>query len=360
MWKDFFYYTRGEQRGIVVLLVLIGVVLVGKLTLPYWIPKHDLPDWQKQYVAEVYSLNDSLQFEAETRKSDSLFFFNPNKINSEELSLLGFSPSQSKAYLSYRSKLGSFKNVNFIYKVYGLDSTKVNKLRPYMIWEISKPGKKARKFTMEKHIEIVWVNFNKVGEQFLNEQIASEIIKDSIRTLLLKNKINKSLPLSKVQQYSDKKLLSWLLRNKSHSLVKESKQQVEGGIRIELNAADTIQLKCLKGIGSKLACRIVKYRNLLGGFYRIEQLKEVYGISADLFVRVKAHVFVDVKLIDVIKFDNKKVSEISKHPYFEFDQAVSLFNLYRKRKRLYKRDIVKLKSINEEDWDRIQYYLEFE
>lgn len=48
---------------------------------------------------------------------------------------------------------------------------------------------------------------------------------------------------------------------------------------IELNAADTTELKKLDGIGSAYAKRIVKYRDLIGGFVRKEQLLEVYGLT---------------------------------------------------------------------------------
>ena len=45
---------------------------------------------------------------------------------------------------------------------------------------------------------------------------------------------------------------------------------------VNLNTADTTELKSLKGIGSKLAGRIVKFRNSAGGFYSIDQLTDVY------------------------------------------------------------------------------------
>ena len=49
--------------------------------------------------------------------------------------------------------------------------------------------------------------------------------------------------------------------------------------KISINTVDTAEWKKVPGIGSAYAARIVKYRNLLGGFYEVEQLREVYGIS---------------------------------------------------------------------------------
>ena len=50
------------------------------------------------------------------------------------------------------------------------------------------------------------------------------------------------------------------------------------GTLVELNTADTTILKKVPGIGSTFARRIIKYRELLGGFYDVSQLAEVYDI----------------------------------------------------------------------------------
>ncbi|HBK40302.1 MAG TPA: hypothetical protein DDZ57_01845, partial [Porphyromonadaceae bacterium] len=39
--------------------------------------------------------------------------------------------------------------------------------------------------------------------------------------------------------------------------------------------------------------RIVKYRNLLGGFVSVEQLREVYGIDNELFSRISPYIQAD-------------------------------------------------------------------
>ncbi len=64
-------------------------------------------------------------------------------------------------------------------------------------------------------------------------------------------------------------------------------------LRIELNSADTTELKKLRGIGSKLSQRIVKYRTKLGGFSSKEQLKAVYGLSEETYEAILPHVWVD-------------------------------------------------------------------
>ena len=64
-------------------------------------------------------------------------------------------------------------------------------------------------------------------------------------------------------------------------------------LMIELNSADTTELKQLRGIGSKLSQRIVKYRKKIGGFTRKEQLKDIYGLSEETYHHILPHVWVD-------------------------------------------------------------------
>ena len=45
---------------------------------------------------------------------------------------------------------------------------------------------------------------------------------------------------------------------------------------LDLNRADTAELKKIPGIGSGIARLIVNYRQRLGGFYQIEQLQEIH------------------------------------------------------------------------------------
>ena len=62
-------------------------------------------------------------------------------------------------------------------------------------------------------------------------------------------------------------------------------------ISIDINSGDSATLVSLPGIGPVLSARIIKYRRLLGGFARIEQLKEVYGLAPETFEMIKGRVF---------------------------------------------------------------------
>jgi len=73
---------------------------------------------------------------------------------------------------------------------------------------------------------------------------------------------------------------------------------------IDINNADTTLFKSLPGIGSVYASRIVKYRNLLGGFVEIDQIKEVYGIKSELFEQIKSYLTVHANHVKKIPADS--------------------------------------------------------
>jgi competence protein ComEA len=62
---------------------------------------------------------------------------------------------------------------------------------------------------------------------------------------------------------------------------------------VDINAADTTALIALPGIGSKLAARIVAFRNKLGGFHSVAQIKEVYGLRDSVFTRLMPYLKCD-------------------------------------------------------------------
>ena len=57
---------------------------------------------------------------------------------------------------------------------------------------------------------------------------------------------------------------------------------------IDINKADSIAFVALPGIGNKLASRIILFREKLGGFYSIDQVKEVYGLADSVFQRIRS------------------------------------------------------------------------
>jgi DNA uptake protein ComE-like DNA-binding protein len=92
-------------------------------------------------------------------------------------------------------------------------------------------------------------------------------------------------------------------------------------IYIDLNTADTAQLMQLRGIGPTFARRIVKYRDMLGGYYTKEQLLEVYGFDSMRYEMVKDEVYVNDSAIIKINLNKATVKELAQHVYIDWKLA---------------------------------------
>jgi DNA uptake protein ComE-like DNA-binding protein len=132
-------------------------------------------------------------------------------------------------------------------------------------------------------------------------------------------------------------------------------------ISLDLNTADTSDLKRLPMIGSGRAKSIVKYRLMLGGYISVYQLKEVYGLNDTIFDAIKNMVFVSDRFTPTklaINFLDPK--ELSKHPYFR-SFATILYN-YRKEHGAFSKpaDLHKMAGIDEQTIKKILPYINFD
>ncbi len=98
---------------------------------------------------------------------------------------------------------------------------------------------------------------------------------------------------------------------------------------IELNRSDSLALERLPGIGPVLAARIIKYRNILGGFYSSEQLSEVYGITDSLFAVLTKFIETDTFLISKMNLNSLTLEEFEQHPYLNRYQAKAIISYRR-------------------------------
>lgn len=133
------------------------------------------------------------------------------------------------------------------------------------------------------------------------------------------------------------------------------------GTVVEINSADTTVLKGVPGIGSTFANRIVKYRNLLGGFCHIEQLKEVYGIDEAKYELLKDWFSVDTAKISKIQINILSAKELAAHPYISFSQAEVMLKLRKRKGEIKSWDELRfLEEFQEDDYIRLCSYISFD
>lgn len=138
-------------------------------------------------------------------------------------------------------------------------------------------------------------------------------------------------------------------------------EKLPAGSLVDLNTADTVLLKKVPGIGSAFARRIVKYRTLLGGFYTIEQLGEVYGIDEERYAQLKPWFTVDAGGIHPVSINTVAAAPAFRHPYLSYRQLRAIRQLIRQKGRLSGwANLQLLEEFTEYDRQRLAPYLSFE
>lgn len=95
-------------------------------------------------------------------------------------------------------------------------------------------------------------------------------------------------------------------------------------IVISLNSCSADSLELIYGIGPAYAERIIKYRELLGGFIHTSQLHEVYGLDSVLIASIKDQLIIDTSLISKININEAEFADLIKHPYLNKYQTQSI------------------------------------
>ncbi len=148
-------------------------------------------------------------------------------------------------------------------------------------------------------------------------------------------------------------------KKKSHNATRNNKLTV--GSIVDLNLADTTLLKQVPGIGSVYAGRIVKYRNLLGGFASVSQLQEVYGIDESRYQDLKPWFSASTTSLEKIRINELSIKELSKHPYINYQQAKQIEQLRKQIGLLSHPDQLNQNHIfSDNEVNRILPYLSFD
>ena len=306
MWKDFFYFTKTERQGIIVLVVLvIGAYAIPRLLQAFSQPEKTNPAEQvkaeKEYsdfISSVKKLKPGKKYPDYTNNRSSavhpkkeirLATFDPNMADSTTFLSLGLPSWMASNILRYRNRQGRFRRPEDFRKIYGLTEEQYRTLLPYI-------------------------------------RIAEEPISPDTSRLLV------------VQATAQHDTL----------------MKYHPGIIIDLNQADTTELKKIPGIGSRIAQSIVNRRRLLGGFYQIEQLEEI-RLKVE---KPRSWFSVDATQIHRININKASVERMMHHPYINFYQAKVIAEYRKKKGKL--RDLKQLALYEEftsADFERIMPYI---
>jgi DNA uptake protein ComE-like DNA-binding protein len=139
-----------------------------------------------------------------------------------------------------------------------------------------------------------------------------------------------------------------------------SSVQKKQAIMVDINRCDTSDLIRLPGIGQVLSLRIIKYRQLLGGYAIKEQLREVYGLKPETYETIKENITVDTSCIEKIEINSADFKKLIRMPYFEKSQVNSILKFREVEGRIRSiEELVENKLIGEETAKKVKPYLSF-
>lgn len=130
----------------------------------------------------------------------------------------------------------------------------------------------------------------------------------------------------------------------------------------DLNRADTAQLNSIYGIGEKLSVRIIKYREALGGFVRMEQVLEVYGLDTAVVNRLGKASFVENGFQPrKLNINTAEEFQLAAHPYLKKSTARSIVTYrFQHGEFMTLDDLGKIHALDQKTIEKIIPYLTIE
>ena len=316
MWKrftsDYLSFTKKERTGILVLLVLIAFFITLPFLFPFFIhPKTtDATLFKKQI--------DMLKM----KQADSTDKYAKRNFDKDDYQNYG-EPDGNKEYAK------KIKGELFAFDPNILDEAGWKRLgiRDKTIATIQKFVQKDGRFYKPEDLGKIW-------------GLHEEDVQRLIPFVQIKN-VGK-------ENYPEKKLYE----NKVYE-----KQKYSTAI-IDINTADTTILIALPGIGSKLSQRILTFRDKLGGFYKVDQIGETYGLPDSTFQKIKARFSVSQASIHQLNINTATADEMKMHPYLRYAIANAIVQ-YRSQHGNYLavEDLKKIMLITEDIFNKASPYL---
>lgn len=298
---QYFGFSKIEQNGFIVLAIIIILVLF----VPYFIRLYTTVN--PKSVALVY-FDNKLNEQANRSEQDLNYPVLEHPVlitsNKKEIKYFMFDPNNLKDEL---------------WSQLGFTAKQIRVIKNYE----AKGGKFYRKEDVRKIYVISTSDYNRI-EPYIQIDIANFKSPTSSKETSLKDSIKKKVILN-------------------------------------LNSTDTTHLKLLSGIGSVYANRIVNYRDALGGFYSLDQLKEVYGLTVETLDKISPFLQIDnLNEMRKLNVNTSSLDSLSKHPYISRKQAQTIVN-YRLQHGRFEQveSLLKIQSLDKEFLRKIEPYLEF-
>ena len=136
-------------------------------------------------------------------------------------------------------------------------------------------------------------------------------------------------------------------------------EKLPAGSIVDANAADTLTLQRVPGIGPVLARRILYYRQALGGFVSVSQVLEVEGVPASVALWFVVDEHDATKHVRRLDLNRDEFKTLLRHPYLSYEQVRAIAQFRHLHPILNLQTLRGLTGFTDEDVQRLAPYVSF-
>lgn len=297
----------------VVLLLLLGVSI-------YLMIVPSAREEEKKSHRSSYQRETQQSYYAVEEESVETFDFDPNTADSTSLLRLGLAPWQVRSIYKYRAKHGRYHTPEDFMNVPGMTGELYDRLAPHI----------------------------RIAEQF-------QLLRDSPR--LSEARAREKKRIEEVKQERKEEYAAAMAEASAYErdTIARPVKYAEG-TKVNLNTADTTQLKKIPGIASYRAKKIVQYRQALGGFTHLEQVMEACQMPDEVLDWME----LPSQPVKRIQINEASVQKMMRHPYITFYMARDI-NEYRKKNGAIadEQTLLQLPTFNADIMEKLRDYIEY-
>ena len=344
-------YSPSQRRGIIFLLI----IFISYFIFLFY-ERNSLENISPIVVVES-EIIETLEFEKPIIIPENK---NPNFWKRKDWNQLGFSNSQIQIIENYQKKLNIFTTKKQLLKCYAFNEMEIKMLDSIVVIpkkdtnsDFKKPflfllKSKSPNYDLKNYFNTIY--YNKSSKGVFSYYASNSKINN---LLAIKNCLNGQKP--KIYSLKPRNLRMILKKPKKNYNSKPSKKSK---FIVNINLADSLHWRKLRGVGAKRSIHILNYKNALGGFVRVSQVNEVFSISDSLFKSFERFLNIKDSSLVKININTCSVKQLKNHPYINWNLANSIVN-FREQHGLFKllEDLKKIHILDKKLYYKIVPYL---
>jgi competence ComEA-like helix-hairpin-helix protein len=315
--KDYFYFNRHERNGAIILLVLCLAIGFAPQLYPWFIPEEPL-DYRAIRQAEAELKQEDNDAKAPVINT-APFPFDPNTASRETLRKLQLNDRTITSIINYRNKGGKFRTKEDFSKIYTLREADYKRLAPFIVIQQAVSVNPAPRMVDFDPNTASAADLGSLG-------IPERVIRSILNYREKGGRYRKKEDLKKIYSLAEAEYLRiepYINIAGSTDTADARPAFVQKAISIDINTATAAEWQTLNGIGPAYAAKIVRFRELLGGFASINQVAETRQLPDSTFQKIAPYLKAS-SIVRPIHINDASAEILAAHPYIDRKSALAI------------------------------------